>query len=183
MGIVEQSKEKMRAAIDHLKMDLKAIRTGRANPAMLDAIHVEVYGTNMRIKDLGSISAPEPKQLLITPFDPKNVSLISKAIEKANIGMMPILDGHGIRLKIPPMDEAMRKEMVKICHKKREDSKISIRNIRRDANDQLKKQKVVGEIAEDLLKQQEKMIQDLTDTFCGEADEVSKQKEKEVIHV
>lgn len=183
MDLVDQIKSKMRAAIEHLKMELKAIRTGRANPGMVDTIQIDVYGAPMRVKDVASISSPEPKQLLITPFDPKNAGLISKAIEKANIGIMPILDGHSVRLKIPPMDENLRKEMVKLCHKKREEAKVSIRNIRRDGNDHLKKQKSSSEISEDMVKKLEKSIQDLTDTFCKEADDVSKQKEDEVVHV
>lgn len=183
MDLIEQTKTKMKAAIEHLKNELKSIRTGRANPAMVDSIQVEVYGTHMRIKDLASISSPEPKQLLIVPFDPKNAAFISKGIEKANIGIMPILDGHTVRLKVPPMDENMRKEMVKICHKKNEEAKVSIRNIRRDANDHLKKQKTANEIPEDMFKKLGDDIQKLTDNFCKEADDVTKQKEHEVVHV
>lgn len=181
--IVEQTKAKMRAAIEHLKTELKSIRTGRANAGMVDGILVEVYGSGMRIKEIASVTSPDPKQLLITPFDPKNAPFIAKAIEKANIGMMPILDGHSVRLKIPMMDEAMRKEMVKLCHKKREENKVRIRNERQKANEQLKKQKSSSEIPEDLFKKQEKQIQELTDKACKEADEVSKQKEEEVIHL
>lgn len=183
MDTIEQTKQKMRAAIEHLKTELKAIRTGRANPGMVDSLLVEVYGSNMRVKEIASITSPEPKQLLISPFDPKNAPFISKAIEKANIGVMPILDGHTVRLKIPAMDERMRQEMVKLCHKKREEAKVSIRNIRRDANDLLKKAKASSEIQEDQLKKGEKQIQELTDSFCREADEVSRQKEDEVIHI
>src|SRR6185295_1390902 len=116
MDIIQQTKLKMLAAIEHLKTELKTIRTGRANPSMVEGVLVEVYGSNMRIKELASVTSPDPKQLLIVPFDPKNAPLIAKAIEKANIGIMPILDGHTVRLKIPLMDEKMRKEMVKICY-------------------------------------------------------------------
>jgi ribosome recycling factor len=183
MDVIDQTKTKMRQAIEHLKTELKAIRTGRANPGMVDGIQVEVYGSNMRIKDIASISSPEPKQLLIAPFDPKNAGPIAKAIEKANIGIMPILDGHSVRLKVPPMDQTLREKMVKICHAKKEEAKVSIRNVRRESNEKLKKQKSDGEIAEDMLKKGEKNIQDLTDSFCREADELSKQKEDEVVHL
>lgn len=182
-SLIEQIKTKMRGAIDHLKLELKSIRTGRANPGMVDTVMVEIYGSNMRIKDVASISVPEPKQLLIVPFDAKNAGPIAKAIEKANIGIMPILDGNTVRLRVPPMDENLRKEMVKICHKKREDTKVSIRNHRREGNDQLKKLKAEGHVSEDQVKKQEKVIQDLTDTFCKEADDVAKQKEDEVTHI
>lgn len=183
MEVVELAKSKMRAAIEHLKTELKSIRTGRAHSGMVDGISLEVYGSQVRIKEVASVTSPDPKQLLITPFDPKNAPLIAKAIEKANIGMTPILDGHSVRLKIPMMDESMRKEMIKLCHKKREEAKISIRNIRRDSNEALKKLKSSGDLPEDLLKKHEKTVQDATDSFCKEADAASKQKEDEVIHI
>lgn len=180
MNLLDQTKSKMQAAIEHLKEDLKGIRTSRANPAMLDNIVVEAYGAQMRIKDVATITSPEPRQLLITPFDVQTKGPISKSIEKANLGVMPIVDGNIIRIKIPPMDDSVRKEMIKSCHERREKSKVGIRNIRRDANELARKQKNDGIIAEDVLKRYEKQIQDLTDKFCKEADELSDKKEKEV---
>ncbi len=180
MSAIDLAKTKMSAAIEHLKEELKSIRTGRANPAMLDHITVEVYGTQMRIKELASITSPEPRQLLITPFDAANKAAIAKAIEKANLGFMPIVDGHTVRISIPPMDENARKEMIKICHKRCEEAKVGIRNVRRDANEIVRKQKSGGEISEDEMKKIEKIIQDLTDKFCKEADEIVQRKEKEV---
>ena len=106
MGIEDQTKAKMTAAIEHLKNELKGIRTGRANPGMLDNVTVEVYGSQMRIKDIASVNAPEPRQLLITPFDTQNTAAIGKAIERANLGFMPIVDGNVVRIKIPQMDES-----------------------------------------------------------------------------
>lgn len=180
MSIMDQTKIKMVAVIDHLKDEYKNIRTGRANPGMLDNVQVEVYGSPMRLKDIASITAPEARQLLITPFDITNKGVISKSIEKANLGFMPIVDGNAVRIRIPPMDDSMRKEMVKLCHKKREESKVSIRNVRRDANDLIRRQKSSGDIAEDVLKKLEKSIQELTDKFCKEADDLSEKKEKEI---
>lgn len=180
MSAVNQTKAKMNAAIEHLKNELKSIRTGRANPGMLDNVAVEIYGSQMRIKDVASITAPEARQLLITPFDPSNTNAIGKAIERANLGFMPIVEGNLVRIKIPAMDESMRKEMVKLCHKRREEAKVSIRNCRRDGNETLKKGKSSGEIGEDLLKKLEKEIQELTDKFCKEADDLAEKKEKEV---
>lgn len=180
MSIIDQTKNKMNAAIEHLKNELKTIRTGRANPAMLDSVTVEVYGSSMRIKELASITTPEARQILVTPFDPQTTGAIGKAIEKANIGLMPIVDANLVRIKIPPMDEALRKEMVKMCHKKREEAKVGIRNVRRDANEAARKQKADGEITEDAMKKLEKTIQELTDKYCKEADEISEKKEKEV---
>lgn len=180
MDILGQTKQKMVGAIEHLKNELKSLRTGRANPAILDGVHVEIYGSMMRLKDLSTISSPESRQLLISPFDPQNAGAIAKAIEKSNLGLMPVVEGHAIRIKIPPMDESVRKEMVKQCHKKREDCKVSIRNERRHSNDTARKQKTEGLLAEDLLKKLEKEIQELTDKFCREADELSEKKEKEI---
>lgn len=180
MNTSEQTKAKMLAALDHLKAELKTIRTGRANPAMVEGIMVDVYGSPMRLKDIASINAPESRMLVITPFDPKSVGAIGKAIEKANIGVMPIVDGNMVRIKISQMDETVRKEMVKLCHKRLEEAKVSIRNIRRDGNDLVRKQKSSGDIAEDLMKKIEKDIQELTDKYCKEAEDITQKKEKEV---
>ncbi len=180
MDIPEETKKNMLAAIEHLKTELKGIRTGRANPAMLDSVMVELYGTLVRLKDIASVTAPEARQLLITPFDPSNSAAIGKGIEKANLGVMPIVDGNAVRIRIPPMDDAVRKEMVKQCHKKAEEAKVSIRNIRRDSNNELKKLKSNGHIAEDQVARNEKSIQDHTDKFCKEAQDLADKKEKEV---
>ncbi|MCE5316138.1 MAG: ribosome recycling factor [Parachlamydia sp.] len=180
MSIQEQTKSKMAAAIEHLKTELKSIRTGRANPAMLDHVNVEIYDSQMRIKELASVTAPEPRQLLITPFDPTTKGAIAKSIERANLGFMPIVDGNVVRIKIPSMDESMRKEMIKLCHKRCEEAKVGIRNIRRDSNEAARKQKADGEIGEDILKKIEKAIQELTDKCCKEADDVTANKEKEI---
>lgn len=183
MSATDQAKTKMIAAIEHLKNELKNIRTGRANAGMLDNVMVEVYGSPMRLKEVASVTTPEARQLLITPYDAKNASAIGKAIERANLGVMPIVDGNLVRIKIPPMDESMRKEMVKVCHKRREESKVSIRNIRRDCNELIRKEKADGNIAEDMMKKMEKTIQELTDKYCKEADDIAQKKEVEVTTV
>lgn len=180
MPHTDQTKEKMLSAIEHFKNELKSIRTGRANPAMLDHVTVEVYGSQMRIKELASITVPESRQILITPFDHTNKGAIAKAIEKANLGFMPMVDGNLVRIKIPPMDEGMRKEMIKLVSKRAEEAKVGIRNIRRDANELARKQKADGEIPEDLLKKLEKGIQELTDKYCREVDDLAQKKEQEI---
>ena len=178
--IIKETKKKMDAALDHLKQELKNIRTGRANPGMLDNVMVEVYGTQMPLRDIANITAPEPRQLLITPYDAHNAGPISKGIERANLGIRPILDGNVVRMQIPPMDEAMRKEMVKLSHKRKEECKVSVRNVRRDSNEIARKQKTEGTIPEDLLKKLEKEIQELTDKYCKQADDLCAAKEKEI---
>jgi ribosome recycling factor len=180
MGFLDQTKDKMTQAIEHLKEELKGIRTGRANPAMIEGITAEAYGSSLRIKELASISIPETRQILITPFDASTKSAIVKAIEKSNLGFLPQIDGNSIRIKIPEMDGNQRKEMVNRCHKKLEESKVSIRNIRRDANEAARKQKSDGHFTEDEVKRLEKQIQDLTDKFCKEAEGLSEKKEKEI---
>lgn len=180
MSTLSDTKAKMITAIDHLKEKLKSIRTGRANPGMVDGVNVEIYGSQMRLKELASITSPEPRQLLITPFDPNTRGAIGKAIEKANLGFMPIVDGNVVRIKIPPMDERMREDMKKICHKEGEETKIVIRNARRDGNETARRQKKDNVIPEDELKRTEKEIQDLTDKFCKEADTLVSAKEKEI---
>lgn len=180
MDILEQVKSKMLAALEHLKNELKNIRTGRANPSMLDNVTVEIYGSPMRIKDVASINAPEPRMLLITPFDKQNTGAIGNAIGNANLGLTPIVDGNVVRVKISQMDDSVRKEMVKLCHKRREEAKVSIRNIRRDGNEAARKLKADGNMAEDQMKKMEKNIQDQTDKYCKEADDIADKKEKEI---
>lgn len=180
MSIKEQTKAKMTQALEHLQSELKGIRTGRANTAILDNVYAEIYGSQVRIRDIASITTPEPRMILIAPFDKQNTSAIGKAIEKSNIGFTPIVDGNSIRLPVPPMDEKKRKELVKICHECCEKAKVSIRNVRREANETAKKQKASGIIPEDLMKKIEKEVQEMTDKFCKEADEITSKKEKEV---
>jgi ribosome recycling factor len=183
MNAAEQAKSKMLAAIEHFKQDLKNLRTGRANPSILDNVTVEVYGTHMRLKELANVTTPEPRQLLITPFDPQTTGAISKGIEKANLNLQPVVDGHIVRINIPPMDESTRKEMVKLGRKKTEETKIAIREIRRKQNELVRKQKADGELTEDLMKKFEKNIQDFTDQYCKETDDLMNAKEKEIMTV
>jgi ribosome recycling factor len=183
MNIEQEVKAAMEAALNHLNQELKTLRTGRANPAILDHVVVEVYGTAMPLKSIANITVPEAKQLLITPFDPNNAQMIAKAIEKANLNLQAVVDNNVVRISIPPMDESIRKEMVKQCKKKGEDAKIAIREIRRKYNERGRKEKASGNIAEDEMKRQEKMIQEKTDRFCEEIDKRCRDKEKEIIEI
>ena len=176
MSLLDLTKQKMQAVLDHHKGELKSIRTGRANPSMLDNVTVEVYGSPMRIRDVANITAPEARQLLITPFDATNKNAIAKGIEKANLGVQPVVDGNNVRIKIAPMDTSVRNEMIKLCHKKNEECKVGVRGVRRDAIETARKQG----LGEDELKKIEKQIQDLTDKFTKESDELTQKKEAEV---
>lgn len=183
MAVLDDAKNKMNHALDYLKAELKNIRSGRANPGMLEGVQVEVYGTRMRLKELANISAPEPRQLLITPFDHSNLSAVRKGIEAANTGFQPILDGNVVRISVPPMDESQRVEMCKLCHKKREECKVSVRNVRRDCNEMVRKLESAGKLDKDTLAREEKEIQKLTDNFCKQADDLSMAKEKEIMTI
>lgn len=178
-----QAKTKMQATLDHFKGDLKNLRTNRANAGMVEGVVVEVYGTQMRIKELANITVPESRQILISPFDPQTAAFISKGIEKANLNLQPILEGQSIRINVPPMDEAMRKEIVKQGKKKAEDAKIVIRDIRRKHNEMVRKQKADSVVTEDVMKKTEKTIQELTDQFCKQIDDLLAAKEKEIMAV
>ena len=181
--IINMTRAKMDKAIEHLHTDLKNIRTGRANPSILDSVMIEVYGTKMRVIDVASIATPEQRQILITPFDSNNTNAIAKGVEQANLGFQVVADGNGVRMTIPPMDESVRKEMVKQCNKRAEEGKISIRNSRREANELLKALKKDSSITEDEEKAGEKDVQDMTDKHCKKMDEIVKNKENEVLEI
>lgn len=183
MSVVSDTKVKMKEAIDHYKKELSFLRTGRANPGMFDSVHFEVYGTTMKLRELANVTTPEPRQILITPFDPQTVGPIAKSIEKANLNVNPIAEGTFIRINIPALDENMRKEIVKQGKKKAEEAKIAVREIRRKSNDYVRKQKTEGLITEDEVKKDEKGIQELTDDNCKQIDELFATKEKEIMTV
>jgi ribosome recycling factor len=180
MDVLDFTKKKMTTAIEHLKTDLKGLRTGRANPGILDQVTVDVYGSHLRLRDMASISVVDARQLLISPFDANNLHAIAKGIDAANLNLKAIVDGNAVRIKIPEMDNSVRQEMCKQAKKKCEEAKISIRNIRREGNEMVKKQKADGTIGEDVMKKNEKNIQDLTDKFCKQCDEITAEKEKEI---
>lgn len=183
VDVMKETEKKMLGTTEHLKQELKGLRTGRANPAVVENVVVEVYGTQMRLLDLAAIAVPEPRQLLISPYDSKNVHAIAKGIEAANLNLQPIVDGHVVRIKVPEMDQKVRQDMAKQAKKKAEEAKVAIRNARRDGNEAIKKQKAEGEIPEDLMKKLEKKIQELTDKYCNLADKLAEDKEKEIMTI
>jgi ribosome recycling factor len=183
MSVTQEAKAKMQSSVEHFKTELKNLRSNRANPGVLDAVLVEAYGGTMRIKELASVNVPEPRQLLISPFDPKTAGAIAKGIEKANLNLQPVVEGHVIRINVPPMDEAMRKQIVKQGKQKAEDTKIVIREVRRKSNEAIRKLKTDSVITEDVMKKDEKTIQEFTDKFCKEVDDLFAAKEKEIMTV
>ena len=180
--LTDYVKSGMAGAVERLRQDLHSLRAGRANSSVVDGLMVEAYGSQMRLKELATITVPEPRQLMITPFDFGNAQAIAKAVDKANLGLRISVEGKLIRIFFPELDESRRKDLVAQVHKKREDSKVVIRNIRRDANEKLKAMKT-GALPEDDAKRLEKHIQDQTNHYCKEVDDVSAAKEKEVMTV
>jgi ribosome recycling factor len=175
--------EKMKKSISILKEELNTVRAGRANPALLDKIMVDYYGSPTPLKNISNISVPDPRSLMISPFDPKSVHDIEKAINIANLGINPSNDGKVIRLVIPAVTEERRKELIKVVKKYGEDAKVAVRNERRDANDELKKQEKSGEMTEDDLKKALDDVQKKTDKAIKDIDQIIADKEKEIMEV
>ena len=178
---VKDYEVKMTKTLSVLQQDYAAIRAGRANPALLDKITVIYYDVPTPLNQVASISVPEARTLLITPWDRGTLKLIEKAILSSDLGINPQSDGSAIRLNFPPLNEERRRELCKQISKMGEESKVALRSIRRDANEKLKAKK--KELPEDTVTDLEKKIQDLTDKFCKEADKIAATKEKEIMEV
>lgn len=174
---------KMKKTCEALTAQLATIRAGRANAAVLDQIQVDYYGVPTPVQQLASVASPDPRSLLITPWDKSTLKGIEKAILTSDLGINPQNDGHSIRLVFPPLTEERRKDLVKMTKKYGEEAKVAIRNIRRDAVEKFKKQQKASEITEDDYKIAEKDIQKLTDDFIKELDKICEQKEKELTEI
>ncbi len=181
--IIKDMTDHMVKTIDTLRREYAKIRTGRASTALLDDIKVDYYGNLSPISAVANMAVPEARTITISPWEPKLIALIEKAILNANIGLTPSNDGKLIRLILPALTEERRKDIVKDLKKKAEDDRIALRNIRRDAIDKLKKLEKDKKITEDELKRVEKEVQDLTDKHVAKVDEVLGHKEKEVMEV
>jgi len=181
--ILKETENKMKHTVEALIKEFASVRSGRANPKMLEKVTVDYYGVDTPISQIASISVPEATQIYIKPYDKSQVSDIEKAIFGANLGVTPSNDGVGVRLSLPPMTEENRKNSAKQIHKMAEDDKVSIRNIRRDAITHYKKMGKASEISEDDLRYYEDEVQELTDKYTSKIDELAKEKEKDIIHV
>jgi ribosome recycling factor len=179
--ILSELRQKMNKAVDALKKDFRKIRTGRASTALLDGIKVDCYDTKMPIDQVATISAPESRLLTIQPWDQTLMGNVEKSILKSELGLTPMNDGKIIRIAIPPLTEERRKELAKLARKMAEDNKISIRNLRREANDMFKELKSEKEISEDELYRSQDDVQKITDEFIKKVDETTSQKEQEII--
>ena len=183
MDAVELAKEKMGKTISVLKQEMSGLRAGRANAQVLDRITADYYGTPTPINQMGNISAPEPRLLVIAPYDPGALKEIEKALQKSDLGINPSNDGKVIRLVFPELTEERRRDLVKVVKKKGEEAKVAIRSIRRDANETIKKQKKNGDITEDDQKIMEEDAQKATDASIKDIDKIIADKEKEIMEV
>jgi ribosome recycling factor len=181
--LMKDMEHRMEKTLEALRHELAGIRTGKATTALLDTVRVEMYGSLMPLNQVASVSAPEARLLVVQPWDRKGIHEIEKAILKANLGLNPSNDGTVIRLPIPPLNEERRKEIVRLVKKMGEDSKVAIRNIRRDVIEAVKKMEKTGEVPEDEGKRREQGIQKTTDRFIAEIDAVVKKKDEEVMEV
>lgn len=181
--VLTTAKEKMDKAIQSFSRELATIRAGKASPSLLDKVSVDYYGVATPIIQLAGISVPEPRLLVIQPYDKSIMKDIEKAILASDLGLTPANDGSVIRITIPPLTEERRRELVKLVKKYSEDAKVAVRNIRRDANDELKKLEKNGEITEDELRGYTDDVQKLTDEHVAKIDGITKEKEKELMEV
>jgi len=181
--LLKNLEDRMQKPVDVFKKELTTIRTGRATPALLDRIQVDAYGQMMPINQVANVSVPDARTLLIQPWDKTLLGAVEKAILKSDIGIHPVNDGNAIRLAIPALTEERRKDLVKVVKKKAEEGKVSLRNIRRDFNDELKKLEKAGTASEDEVRTTQDKGQKLTDRYIKDFDDISRHKEKEIMEI
>ncbi len=182
-GLYKQTRETMDKTVSNLSRELGSLRAGRANPQLLDRIVVDYYGVPTPLNQVGNISVPEPRLLVIAPWEAKMIPAIEKEIMKSDLGITPNNDGKVIRLAFPELTEERRKELVKIAHRMGEEAKVAIRMVRRNSNDQIKKMKRNSEFSEDDLKNAEDTVQEITDEYIEQIDKVIEAKEEEIMEV
>ncbi|MEJ2183042.1 MAG: ribosome recycling factor [Nitrospirota bacterium] len=179
----KQAEDRMQGAVDALKREMGSVRTGRASLALLEGITVDYYGSPAPLSQVAALHIPESRQILITPWDPKLIPDIERAIMKSDLGLTPQSDGKNVRINIPQLTEERRKELVKVVRKKSEEAKVAVRNIRRDVNEQLKKLQKEKALSEDDLKKSLDEVQKITDSYIEKVDSVLEHKEKEIMEV
>ncbi|MBM7552719.1 ribosome recycling factor [Thalassobacillus pellis] len=181
--VINETKTKMEQAVQAYSRQLATVRAGRANPNLLDSVNVDYYGASTPLNQLAQVSAPEARLLVITPYDKSAIAEIEKAIQKADLGLSPSSDGNVVRINIPALTEERRKDLVKVVGKYAEEAKVQIRNIRRESNDKLKKAEKDGDLTEDELRGYQDDVQKVTDEYVSKVDELSKNKESEILEV
>jgi ribosome recycling factor len=181
--VLTNAELKMNKSVESFTRELSTLRAGRANPSLLDKVQVEYYGMMTPLNQLASVTVPEGRMLLVQPFDKSSISDIEKAIQKADLGLTPSNDGNIIRITIPALTEERRNELVKLVGRYAEEAKVAVRNVRRDANDELKKMQKDGDMTEDELRRSQDNVQKLTDSTIKSIDEIAKNKEEDIREV
>lgn len=180
---VKEISTRMDGAIEHLKRELSGLRTGRASLSLLDSIRIDYYGTPTPLKQVANLSVPESRLITIQPWDPTQIKDIERAIQASGLGLTPSNDGKVIRLPLPPLTEERRRDLIKVCKKHGEDTKVHLRAIRRDKNEELKKLQKESKMTEDDLRKAETEVQKLTDQYVQTVDQILKKKEEEILEV
>jgi ribosome recycling factor len=183
MPSLQNARTLMEAAVEALRREFASVRTGKASPALLDTVRVDAYGSHVPLNQVATVSAPEPRMLVVQPWDRGMMGPVEKAILTADLGLNPSNDGKVIRVPIPALTEERRREYVRLLHKMAEEGRVSIRHARKEANDQIKKRQKDGEIAEDASRREQDEIQKLTDKYIAQLEELLKHKEAEVMEV
>lgn len=181
--VLIEPNQKIEAAVHHFKVEIAGIRAGRANPALIENILVNVYGSNMKLNEVGNISAPAPSLLTVSVWDATILDKVIKAIQEANIGLNPSNEGNLIRLPIPPLTQERREEFIKLLHQKKEEASVEIRQIRQDARNEWKKAQEDGQFGEDEFFRREKILQELIDKKISEIEGLGKSKEEELVQI
>lgn len=181
--IMKEMRTKMDQAVQSFTRNIATVRAGRANPNILDSVYVDYYGASTPLNQLANVSAPEPRLLLINPYDKTAITAIEKGIQIADIGLTPSNDGDVVRISIPALTEERRKELARVVNKYTEESRIQVRNIRRDANDQLKKLEKDGDLTEDELRSSQTKVQQETDRYIAELEQLAESKEADIMEV
>ncbi len=181
--VLNETEEKMEAAVEGIRHEFQAIRTGKAAPSLLEHIQVDAYGSMMPLNQLGTVSAPEPRLLLVQPWDKTQIGAIMKAIQSSDLGLTPSNDGSVIRIPIPQLNEERRRELVRLAHKIAEQGRVSVRHARKEANDGLKKAEKDGVVSEDQMHTGLEKVQELTTDFTKKLDELLAHKEEEIMEV
>ena|SRR5437764_14040990 len=180
---LRDAEQKMKSAVTHAQDELASLRSGRANPKLLDRVQVDYYGTRVPLNQLASMSVPEPRLLVIQPFDRGSIGAMEKAIMTSDLGLTPSNDGNVIRLQFPPLTEERRRELTRVAHQRAEDGRVAVRNVRRHAKETLERMSRDGEISEDDLRRSEKDLQRHTDHYVSEVDRILEHKEHELMEV
>ena len=183
MPTINAMKQQMEAAVDAMRREFSTVRTGKASPALLDTVRVDAYGSKMPLNQVATVNTPEPRLIVVQPWDKSLIGEIERGIQTADLGLNPANDGNVIRVPIPPLSQERRKDMVRLLHKMAEEGKISVRHARQEANKEIKQREHDHEISEDESRRQQEQVQKITDEYVARIDELMKAKEAEVMEV